>query len=220
MKKASKPATKGAAGKPAAKPAGRKPIYVTDPKDKRLLAYQDSLKTYKLAKPYVNEVAKKVKSAKTRKEFEEISYGVADKYMSAGMNPDLLRNGKTAVKTQHGYLVDLIAKKPKRPVLLKKTDSTKELPKKEAKPVANKQVPKTNVAPKGLKMPSPSIKVQKTVKMPSGIRNIKYDTQKGTVLVNLDGTEKAMDRKDFDKWVNKPENRKMFNEYRSKKAKK
>ena len=64
MKKATKPATKGAAGKPAAKPAakpaGRKPIYVTDPNNKRLKSYQDSLKTYKLVKPYVNEAVRKV----------------------------------------------------------------------------------------------------------------------------------------------------------------
>jgi hypothetical protein len=224
MKKATKPATKGAAGKPAAKPAakpaGRKPIYVTDPNDKRLKSYQDSLKTYKLVKPYVNEAVRKVKSAKTRQEFEKISYDVADKYMNAGMNPDILKDGKVVVKTQYGYLVNLVAKKPTRPVLLKKGEAKKELPKKEVKSVNNKTVSKTSVAPKELKKPSPSIKVERTVKLPSGIRDVKYDTQKGTVLVNLDGTQKSMPRKDFDKWVNQPENRKMFNEYRSKKAKK
>ncbi len=229
MKKATKPATKGAAGKPAAKPsakpaakpAGRKPIYVTDPKDKRLLAYQDSLKTYKLVKPYVNELAGKVKSAKSLSDFSEIVGKVVNKYREAGLNTDLLiDNNKIAAKTSYGSLADKVAKKPTRPVLLKKAEPKKELPKKEVKAVANKTVSKTNVAQKGLKMPSPSIKVQKTVKMPSGIRNIKYDTQKGKVLVNLDGTEKSMERKDFDKWVNQPENRKMFNEYRSKKAKK
>ena len=79
---------------------------------------------------------------------------------------------------------------------------------------------KANVAPKELSIPKPSIKVQKTVKLPSAIRDIKYDVQKGTVLLDLDGTNRAMPRKDFDSWVNKPENRKMFDDYRKAKAKK
>ena len=198
----------------------RKPIYVTNPNDKRLKDYQDSLKTYKLAKPYVSEVVKKAKSAKTKKEFDKISYDVADKYVNAGMNPGLLRNGKTVLKTDQGSLVDLIAKKPTRPVFLKKAEPKKELPKKEVIAVTNKTVSKTNVAPKELSMPKSSIKVQKTVKLPSAIRDIKYDTQKGTVLLDLDGTNRAMPRKDFDSWVNKPENRKMFDDYRKAKAKK
>lgn len=227
MKKANKPAAK-AAQKPAAKQAAklaskspaRKPIYVSNPNDKRLKSYQDSLNTYKLAKPYISEAVRKVKSAKTRLEFDKISYDVADKYMNAGMNPELLKDGKTAVKTQYGSLVNLVAKKPTRPVLIKKSEDKKELPKKDFKSTNNKTVSKTNVAPKELKKPSPSIRVERTVKLPSGIRDIKYDTQKGTVLVNLDGTQKSMPRKEFDTWVNKPDNRKMFNEYRSKKSKK
>ena len=198
----------------------RKLIYVTNPNDKRLKDYQDSLKTYKLARPYVGEVVKKAKSAKTKKEFDKISYDVADKYMNAGMNPGLLRTGKTVLKTDQGYLVDLIAKKPTRPVFLKKDEDKKELPKKEVIAVTNKTVSKTNVAPKELSMPKPSIKVQKTVKIPSAIRDIKYDTQKGTVLLDLDGTNRAMPRKEFDSWVNKPDNRKMFDDYRRVKAKK
>jgi hypothetical protein len=205
------------------KPTGRKPIYVTDPNHPRLKAYQDSLKTYKLVKPYVNELAGKVKSAKNLSDFSEIVGKVVNKYREAGLNTDLLiDNNKIAAKTSYGSLADKVAKKPTRPVFLKKAEPKKELPKKEVVAVTKKTVSKTNVAPKELKlnMPSPSIKVQKTVKLPSVIRDVKYDTQKGTVLVNMDGTNKAMPRKDFDKWVNIPENRKMFNDYRSIKAKK
>ena len=297
----------------------RKPIYVTDPKDKRLVAYNDSLKTYNLAKPYVSEAAEKVKSAKTKKEFDKISYDVADKYMKAGMNPSILKDGKTVVKTQHGSLVDLIAKKPTRPVFLKKAEDKKELPKKATparepiyvtdpnhprlkayqdssrtynlygkyskellkeiesaktkdeytkkhhslldryvssgmntnllresgkvefernfgnqnnkmyggfatKPVQPvvlaKEETKVNIAPRELSMPKPSIKINRTVKLPETITGVKYDTQKGNVIVGLTGKDVTMPRKEFDSWVNKPENRKMFDDYRKAKAKK
>jgi|688.fasta_scaffold385714_3 hypothetical protein len=92
--------------------------------------------------------------------------------------------------------------------------------KKPVRHVEYKKNEKVNIAPKELTMPKPSIKVQKTVKLPSAIRDIKYDTQKGTVLLDLDGTNRAMPRKDFTTWVNKPENRKMFDDYRKAKAKK
>lgn len=211
MKKATKPATKGAAGKPAAKPAakpaGRKPIYVTDPNNKRLKSYQDSSKTYEMFGDFKKEIVSSFKSSKSEQDFVNKRESILNKYKKRGFNTKLLKHTdilelEKKIGNDEMRLLSSFAKKPVQPVILEK------------------KATKANVAPKGLKMPSPSIKVQKTVKMPSGIRNIKYDTQKGTVLVNLDGTEKAMDRKDFDKWVNKPENRKMFNEYRSKKAKK
>jgi len=216
MKKATKPATKGAAGKPAAKPAakptakpaGRKPIYVTDPNNKRLLAYNDSLKTYELDKKFKKELHSKLSSAKTKEEYDKAYLNMNKKWSKAGLNPDLYRfSGKVFIKRDFGpnvkrIISDQVVKKPVQPIILLEKET------------------KTNVAPKGLKKPSPSIKVERTVKLPSGIRDVKYDTQKGTVLVNLDGTQKSMPRKDFDKWVNQPENRKMFNEYRSKKAKK
>lgn len=223
MKKATKPATKGAAGKPAAKPAakpaGREPIYVGDKNNKRLKAYNDSLKTYELSGKLKKEMISKAGSAKTSNKFQSAVSKTFGKYRKAGLNDDLLRgtNKKLIDKGYGDHVYDWVAKKPVQPVVFKEGADKNPFAK---KPSATKKVEKANVASKGLKMPSPSIKVQKTVKLPSGIRNIKYDTQKGKVLVNLDGTEKSMERKEFDKWVNKPENRKMFNEYRSKKAKK
>jgi len=211
MRKATKPATKGAAGKPAAKPAakpaGRKPIYVTDPNNKRLKSYQDSSKTYQLFGAFKKELLDSFKSSKSDEDFYNKRASIHNKYKKKGFNSKLIKNTdvlelEKKIGNHELRLFRGVVKKPVQPVILEQ------------------KATKANVASKGLKMPSTSIKVQKTVKMPSGIRNIKYDTQKGTVLVNLDGTEKAMDRKDFDKWVNKPENRKMFNEYRSKKAKK
>ena len=77
--------------------------------------------------------------------------------------------------------------------------------KKPVQPVEYKKNEEVNIAP--------------TVKLPSAIRDIKYDIQEGTVFVDLDGTNRAMPRKEFTTWVNKPENRKMFDDYRKAKAK-
>jgi hypothetical protein len=215
MKKVSKPAPKKAASKPASKtpekPA-RKPIYVSSTKDKRLLAYNDSLKTHNLSNKFKKDLKESTSKAKTSKEFQEARSASFGKFLKAGGNYELLRgtNKKLVNKGYGDYIMDWETKKPVQPVEYKKPSPV----------AARKKEEKTSIAPKQLKKPSPSIKVERTVKLPSGIRDVKYDTQKGTVLVNLDGTQKSMPRKDFDKWVNQPENRKMFNEYRSKKAKK
>ena len=186
----------------------REPIYVRDPKDKRLLAYNDSLRTYQLDKPFKKEIYDKLMASKTVDEYYDNYYSINDKWRRAGLNPDLyVPTGKNFIEKEFGktnkqILGEQLVKKPVQPVLLAK------------------EVTKANVAPRELSMPKSSIKVQKTVKLPSAIRDIKYDTQKGTVLVDLDGTNRAMPRKEFDSWVNKPENRKMFDDYRRVKAKK
>ena len=184
----------------------RKPIYVIDPKDKRLKAYNDSLSLYN--KTVDIENPKYYKDGKPSWWTFKGSQDEVDEFMRKN-NIDVGYTGRFPGKIQpqstghfgEGMLYPKY-KKPVQPILIAKEET------------------KTNVAPKELSMPKSSIKVQKTVKLPSAIRDIKYDTQKGTVLLDLDGTNRAMPRKEFDSWVNKPENRKMFDDYRKAKAKK
>ena len=184
----------------------RKPIYVTNPNDPRLKAYQDSLTSYNLAPAYNKQTLSNLQKANTVKEGVQDNLKTNEEFQKKGLNYQLGFNGKEFPRQEvsDGFVgaIKYDYKKPVQPVVLAK------------------KVTKANVAPKELSMPKSSIKVQKTVKLPSVIRDIKYDTQKGTVLVNLDGTQKSMPRKEFDAWVNKPENRKMFNEYRTTKANK
>jgi hypothetical protein len=220
-----------------AKLAAGKTIYVSNPKDKRLLAYNDSLRTFRLWKPLKAEMRKKLNTAKTLKEWADIKEKVGKKYDNAGFNPNLIINtddvaftkqlGNVEKIVQEAYVkkptTRVILQKKEKPAPVKKLTKVDSVPVKkvtEVKPLPIKKVSKVNVAAKELNMPAASIKVQRTVKMPSGIRDIKYDTQKGTVLVNLDGAQKSMPRKEFDIWVNKPDNRKMFDDYRKSKAKK
>jgi uncharacterized protein YidB (DUF937 family) len=197
----------------------REPIYVGDKKNKRLKAYNDSLNTYELSGKLKKELVSKAGNAKTGKKFQEAVGKLYGKYSKAGLNRDLLR-GTNKKLIDRGYgenVMDWIAKKPVQPVVFKEGADKNPFIK---KTTATQKAEKANVSPKELSIPKSSIKVQKTVKLPSAIRDIKYDTQKGTVLVDLDGTNRAMPRKDFDKWVNIPENRKMFDDYRRVKAKK
>lgn len=87
--------------------------------------------------------------------------------------------------------------------------------KKPVQPVEYKRNEKVNIAPKERSMPEPSIKINRTVKFPEVITGVKYDIQKGDVMVGLTGKDVTMSREEFTTWVNKPENRKMFNDYRT-----
>lgn len=182
----------------------RKPIVVTNPNDPRLKAYNDSLSLYKRGTEKVrywrnnpnatnSELNKSEVEIDRRFPVSKSSYLFGDKIIQS---VDMERTGSG----QSERMVPQY-KKPVQPV------------------VFSKEVTKANVAPKELTMPKPSIKVQKTVKLPSAIRYIGYEGS-ANVLLDLDGTNRVMSRKDFTTWVNKPENRKMFDDYRKAKAKK
>ena len=196
--------------KPVKKDPPRKPIYVRDPKDKRLLAYNDSLNTYELNKEFRKEIYSKLNSAKTKEEYDKINNAVVKKFVNRGMNPGLFvvdKNEKVFIKRDFGngaIRIDTEAspKKPVQPVFLEE------------------KTEKVNIAPKELNMPTSSIKVNRAVNFPKTVTGVKYDTQKGDVIVGISGKEVTMPRKEFDSWVNKPENRKMFDDYRKRKAKK
>jgi hypothetical protein len=186
----------------------REPIYVRDPKDKRLLAYNDSLRTYQLDKPFKKEIYDKLMSSKTVDEYYDNYHRINNKWKKAGLNPDLYRSTgnvffeKEFGKTNKQILGEQVVKKPVQPVLLAK------------------EATEANVAPKDLSMPTSSIKVNRAVNFPKTVTGVKYDTQKGDVIVGISGKDVTMPRKEFDSWVNKPENRKMFDDYRKSKAKK
>ena len=184
----------------------RKPIYVIDPKDKRLRAYNDSLSLYNKTADIENP--KYYKDGKPSWWTFKGSQDEVDEFMRKN-NVDVGYTGRFPGKIQpqstghfgEGMLYPKY-KKPVQPVVLVKESA------------------KTNVAPKELSMPKPSIKINRTVKLPETITGVKYDTQKGDVIVGLSGKDVTMPRKEFDTWVNKPENRKMFDDYRKSKAKK
>lgn len=174
----------------------REPIIVTNPNDTRLKAYSDSLALYKnYKKPPLGYVPITESDSPTAKEY--VKKNTINQLKNLYYSPTGSITGNESIA-----YYDPPPKKPVQPVVLVK------------------EATKANVSTKELSMPKSSIKVQRTVKLPSAIRDIKYDTQKGTVLLDLDGTNRAMPRKDFDTWVNKPENRKMFDDYRRVKAKK
>ena len=188
----------------------RKPIIVTNPNDPRLKAYNDSLrlynKTVNIENPKYYEDGKpsafsfKGNSEQGEQFFKKNNVDYDGEYRRTGRFPGKIQPEST------GYLGLGMAypkyKKPVQPVVLAK------------------EATKVNIAPRELSMPKPSIKINRTVKLPETITGVKYDTQKGDVIVGLTGKDVTMPRKEFDSWVNKPENRKMFDDYRKAKAKK
>jgi hypothetical protein len=184
----------------------RKPIYVRDPKDKRLKAYNDSLSLYN--KTVDIENPKNYENGKPSWWTFKGSTEQNIEFMKKN-NIDANYTGRFPGKIQPESTGDFGEgmvypkyKKPVQPVLIAK------------------EVTKANVAPKERSMPTSSIKVNRAVNFPKTVTGVKYDTQKGDVIVGISGKDVTMPRKEFDSWVNKPENRKMFDDYRKSKAKK
>jgi hypothetical protein len=192
--------------KPVKKDPPRKPIYVIDPKDKRLKAYNDSLSLYN--KTVDIENPKNYENGKPSWWTLKGSTEQNIEFMKKN-NIDANYTGRFPGKIQPESTGDFGEgmvypkyKKPVQPVLIAK------------------EVTKANVDPKERSMPTSSIKVNRAVNFPKTVTGVKYDTQKGDVIVGISGKDVTMPRKEFDSWVNKPENRKMFDDYRKSKAKK
>jgi hypothetical protein len=183
----------------------RKPIYVSNPNDPRLKAYRDSLSLYNRGEEklkYGRNNPNATNLELNRKE-EEIDRRFAISKSRGSFGNNLIK----AIDMQKIGSGDALRNVP--------------LYKKPVQPVIFEQkATKTNVSPKELSMPKPSIKINRTVELPDAITGIKYDIQKGDVIVGISGKDVTMPRKEFDSWVNKPENRKMFDDYRKSKAKK
>jgi hypothetical protein len=191
--------------KPVKKDPPRKPIYVSNPNDPRLKAYKDSLNSYNLAPRWNEQTEKILQKANTVDE--------AIKATSKN-NEEFRREG---LKYELGFYIPDF---PRKRVSDGFVSSVKFGYKKPVQPVELKKLEKVEIAPKERSMPTSSIKVNRSVNFPKAVTNIKYDTQKGDVIVGISGKDVTMPRKEFDSWVNKPENRKMFDDYRKSKAKK
>ena len=191
--------------KPVKKDPPRKPIYVSNPNDPRLKAYKDSLNSYNLAPRWNEQILSDVQKSNTVDQgFNAISK-TNEEFRRKGLNYELGFNRREfpRKKVSDGFLGSFKYdyKEPVQPIELKKLE-------------------RVEIAPKERSMPTSSIKVNRSVNFPKAVTNIKYDTQKGDVIVGISGKDVTMPRKEFDSWVNKPENRKMFNDYRKSKAKK
>jgi hypothetical protein len=195
--------------KPVKKDPPRKPVYVSNPNDPRLKAYRDSLslynktedienpKYYKNGKPswwtFKGTIDESGRFAKRN------NIDVDYQYYATGRFP-----GKIQPESTGDWGEGMAYPKYKKPV----------------QPIEYKKLEKVEIAPKERSIPMSSIKINRSVNFPKTVTNIKYDTQKGDVIVGISGKDVTMPRKEFDSWVNKPENRKMFDDYRKSKAKK
>ena len=175
--------------KPVKKDPPRKTIYVSNPNDPRLKAYQDSL--------YVRTLSPQTFSPGSRTRSLTPNEKIFWKDKKTGLVPNLVEyNPDHPTSGYFGHF-----KEPVQPIELKKLE-------------------RVEIAPKERSMPTSSIKVNRAVNFPKTVTGVKYDTQKGDVIVGISGKDVTMPRKEFDSWVNKPENRKMFDDYRKSKAKK
>ena len=189
----------------------RKPIYTSNPNDPRLKSYQDSLILYNYTKGMVDDL----------KGYER-KYGDNEKIF-VDQWTDYTKDWYKTKNSKVTPSYDRLTKKNKQAPKPEKTYESRLSPnqvaveyKKPVQPVIFEQkATKTNIAPKELNMPTSSIRVNRSVNFPKTVTGIKYDTQKGDVIVGISGEDITMPRKEFDIWVNKPENRELYNEYRA-----
>jgi hypothetical protein len=191
--------------KPEKKDPPRKPIYVSNPNDPRLKAYRDSLNSYNLAPRWNEQILSDIQKANTVDQGFNATAKTNEEFRRKGLNYELGFNRRefTRKKVSDGFV-----------------GSFKYDYKKPVQPVEYKKLEKVEIAPKERSMPTSSIKINKAVRLPKTITGVKYDTQKGNVIVGISGKEMTMSRKEFDSWVNNAENKKMFDDYRKSKAKK
>jgi hypothetical protein len=200
--------------KPVKKDPPRKPIYVSNPNDPRLKDYKDSLSLYNKTKEienpknYVNDRLSGYTFNGNDEQFEMFArknnVDYEEEYPKTGRFPGKIQPESVGYIEFPRQKLKMAYPKYKKPV----------------QPVEYKKLERVEIAPKERSMPTSSIKVNRSVNFPKAVTNIKYDTQKGDVIVGISGKDVTMPRKEFDSWVNKPENRKMFDDYRKAKSKK
>jgi len=185
----------------------RKPIYTSNPNDPRIKSYQDSLTTYNLGPEFNNKILEfwnKKKSSWEKK--SEFFNSTLKEFRKKGFKPDL---GYTW-PNYHGYnnIVLDDYKKPVQPVLYKKPAE-----------VERPKVDKAVVKPKNaeLSVKKKELKTQKS--LPKSVTGFKMDASGANVYLSVKGKQTVMPKKEFTSWLQNPENRAMYDKYRSSQAK-
>jgi hypothetical protein len=188
-----------------------KPVYTSNPNDPRLKAYQDSLTTYNLAPEFNKKrVSEYLKSNSTKEANERIEQ-VHQEFKEKGFKFRLWTDAKNNQwKEGLGFGVnELVYKKPVQPVVYKKPVEQVERPK----------VDKAVVKPKGASLSVKKKDLQPQKSLPKSIDSIKMDASGINVYLSLNGKQTVMPKKEFTSWLQNPENRAMYDKYRSSQAK-
>jgi len=184
----------------------REPIYTSNPNDPRLKAYQDSLTTYDLSEEYWKKLVSEYNKSKTVEEADKRVRRVESEFKKRGFRENLqydVKNGPHNPNFAFG-IDKLIFKDPVQPVLY-----APERPK----------VDKAVVKPKNaeLSVKKKELKPQKS--LPKSVTGFKMDASGANVYLSVNGKQTVMPKKDFTDWLKNPDNRAMYDKYRSSQAK-
>jgi hypothetical protein len=191
----------------------REPIYVSNPNHPWIKAYQDSLTTYNLAPEYNKKIASEYLKSNSTKEARDRIEQVDSEFVKKGFNRDLRlwrdyeKNPRW--KREIGFsITELEYKKPVQPVVYKK-------PVEPERPKVDKAV----VKPKGASLSVKKKDLQPQKSLPKSIDSIKMDASGANVYLSVNGKQTVMPKKDFTDWLKNPDNRAMYDKYRSSQAK-
>jgi hypothetical protein len=184
----------------------RPPIYTSNPNDPRIQAYQDSLTTYNLAPEFTKKKASEYFKSKTNAEASDRVNRVEAEFKKKGFKRRLWIDAFDGGRKE-GFnfgITEGVYKKPVQPVLY-----AAERPK----------VDKTVVKPKGASLSVKKKDLQPQKSLPKSVTGFKMDASGANVYLSVNGKQTVMPKKEFTSWLQNPDNRAMYDKYRSSQAK-